>query len=492
MPGHHARRGDASRRDGRGWHAATLLAAALALLPACAKPIRQPNLGGLYTRSAQAEQDTRAPVVVLPGILGSRLVHEPTGQVVWGAFTNGAADPNNPADARLIAHPMAEGVPLADLRDDVRPDGALDRVKVNVLGIPVELNAYLDIMATLGVGGYRDQQLALAGAVDYGEAHYTCSQFAYDWRRDIAESARALHEAVTLSAEYAAFVRGQTDPVRVELVAHSMGGLVARYYLMYGTAELPEEGPLPPPTWAGAKYVRRLIMIGTPNAGSALSVRELVKGKQIGPFLPTYSAALLGTMPAIYELMPRTRHAAVIDEQGAAVDLFDPANWERYGWGLADPDAAGELRALLPDAPDDAARRRIAMDHLAKCLRRAERLHEALDVPADPPEGVTIHLIAGDAEATASRFQVSDSGRLTQIGTSPGDRVVTRDSALLDERAGLPDGAPWPPRLQTPMRLDSVMFLFQDHLGLTKDPGFADNVLYLLLEEPRAEAPIMR
>jgi hypothetical protein len=30
-----------------------------------------------------------------------------------------------------------------------------------------------------------------------------------------------------------------------------------------------------------------------------------------------------------------------------------------------------------------------------------------------------------------------------------------------------------------------VTFLFTDHLGLTRDPAFADNVLYLLLEDPR-------
>jgi len=30
-----------------------------------------------------------------------------------------------------------------------------------------------------------------------------------------------------------------------------------------------------------------------------------------------------------------------------------------------------------------------------------------------------------------------------------------------------------------------VLFLFRDHLGLTQDPAFIDNLLYLLLEEPR-------
>ena len=31
------------------------------------------------------------------------------------------------------------------------------------------------------------------------------------------------------------------------------------------------------------------------------------------------------------------------------------------------------------------------------------------------------------------------------------------------------------------------MFLFSDHLGMTKDAGFVDNILYLLLEDPRPE-----
>jgi len=60
------------------------------------------------------------------------------------------------------------------------------------LGIPLELNAYYYILCTLGVGGYRDQQLAVSHAVEYGDLHFTCFQFAYDWRRDLVESALAL------------------------------------------------------------------------------------------------------------------------------------------------------------------------------------------------------------------------------------------------------------------------------------------------------------
>jgi len=33
------------------------------------------------------------------------------------------------------------------------------------------------------------------------------------------------------------------------------------------------------------------------------------------------------------------------------------------------------------------------------------------------------------------------------------------------------------------------MFFFKDHLGITKDPVFTDNILYLLLEQPDSSAP---
>ncbi len=60
------------------------------------------------------------------------------------------------------------------------------------------------------------------------------------------------------------------------------------------------------------------------------------------------------------------------------------------------------------------------------------------------------------------------------------DGSVLRSSALMDERVG----GRWTARLQTPVTWTSVRFLFNDHLGMTKDPAFTDNVLYLLLEAP--------
>jgi hypothetical protein len=41
------------------------------------------------------------------------------------------------------------------------------------------------------------------------------------------------------------------------------------------------------------------------------------------------------------------------------------------------------------------------------------------------------------------------------------------------------------PRVVFPIAWRNVTFLFTDHLALTSNPTFTDNVLYALLEEPR-------
>src|SRR5262249_56405592 len=108
---------------------------------------------------------------------------------------------------------------------------------------------------------------------------------------------------------------------------------------------------------------------------------------------------------AVCELLPRARHGAVMEGPDATardLDVFDPAVWERFGWGLAAADDP-VLPWLLPGVPDPAVRRQIARDHLRKALARAKQFQAALDRPASPPAGLDLHLFVRGAVATAAR-----------------------------------------------------------------------------------------
>lgn len=466
------------------------------MLSACGGGNKPIQLDVIYNRAAETDRPDRNPVIVIPGILGSRLKDTETDTTVWGAFVSGAADPQNAEGARLISLPIEEGRPLTELTDSVEPDGVMDSIRVEILGIPIELQAYAAIMSTLGAGGYRDESFGLAGSVNYGDDHYTCFQYAFDWRRSNAENASVLFQFIKeqhakVQAEYEKRFGIKDAKVKFDIVAHSMGGLVTRYMLRYGDQPLPADGSLPELTWAGAKYVSRVVLVGTPNAGSADALVDLVEGRDIGlPFLPYYQPALMGTFPAVYELLPRARHGHIIfdaDQSRPIEDLYDPALWQRLGWGLADPDEDEVLQKLLPTVASAQERRRVALDLQARILRNAKSFAAALDRPAYLPPGLEMVLVAGDAQPTRRVVSVdSETGELTELERGIGDGTVLRTSVLLDER----EGAEWQPRVRSPIDYTFAMFLPDDHLGLTKSDTFRDNVLYWLLEAPTADQPL--
>jgi hypothetical protein len=271
-----------------------------------------------------------------------------------------------------------------------------------------------------------------------------------------------------------------------------MGGLLARYFLMHGFAAPETDAPdaeLPPVTWAGAPYFNRVIFIATPNAGSIIALDNLINGKELGPFQPEFPAALLGTHPSTYQLMPRPRHRRVRLGDSGLADIYDPALWEQNGWGLAAPAAAQQLAWLMPDEPDPETRRRRALAHQARLLARARVFHRMMDRWAPPPEGIDMFMVVGGGFETPSAALVDPAtGTFTIDGVEEGDGVVLRASALLDEA----QSGEIPRADRFPLRFDTTLFLPDEHVELTKNPVFGDNLLYWLLDAPRVGTPLAR
>lgn len=436
--------------------------------------------GGMALRLAEYEGPERHPVIVIHGILGSKLVNRDTGRMVWGEFSHRSFDKEF---IRSISHSMRLGVPLKHIHDNIEPAGLLESAEINFLGMNFERPGYGHLIEILKAAGY-----ALEGEpLPEGKHYHTLFIFTYDWRRDPVENAARLAEFIRAKSNqmaniYRARYGYRRDRVKFDIIAHSMGGLIARYYLMYGGADLPMDGAPPRLTWAGADYISKLVIVGTPNAGYLDTVIEMTEGLSVSSTAPRIPSVVIATLPSYYAMLPAGPSGGeILDSTGMDVDIFDYDLWLRNGWGLASPDADKTLKDLLPDVSGADERRLIALDHLRKCLDRGRNFAVAMGRGMPEAPGVRLALFAGDAVPTRALARIGDSGELEVTGYDIGDGKVLVSSARYDRF----DGSGWQLHYDSPIRWDSTIYLSAAHMGITASRTFGANLIgFLLLTSP--------
>ena len=289
------------------------------------------ELRTLALRAARARKVRGKRAYLLPGIMGSRLGVPARGrepeQVIW-------IDPLNIESGRLARLALPA-------RRALRPLG-------------VQLFKYLKLKLALEVAGFE---------VAFHD---------FDWRLSIDVLGRQL--LARLKRERA---------TSAALIAHSMGGLVAR-------AAMKEDR---------RRRISRLLMLATPNYGSYSPVLALR-----GAYPPvrriaqldhlhdaeTHAQHVFATFPGLYQLLPAV-------ERLEAVDLYDADNWPR--------DVRAPRQALLQ-----------------KALGMRKHL-------ADADERCT--LIAGIDQPTITGLSERDGTFVYHI-TNAGDGTVPTDLALID------------------------------------------------------------
>ena len=468
------------------------LVPALLLLNACASTesgsYQDPKPHGktVYTevmkKAFQYEGPARNPVIVIHGLLGSQLVDSRDGSNIWGQFSLTEMLAGNKFPR--LAHPMKEKQPLSKLVSEVRPSGLLSKSHIRVLGFSFDYEGYEILVDALSKGGYVPDTAPLPE----GKHFYSQFVFYYDWRRDISENAVRLKEFLLekkayLEGRYKELYGENDYNVHFDLVAHSMGGLLARYFMRYGGTPLPErELELPRLTWEGAKYVDRLVIIATPNAGYPDTLVELTEGLRLAPAAPVYPKAVIGTFPSYSQMRPNEETGSVVEAgTGKPVNCFSLETWVKYRWGLADPDGDEWFRLLLPEVKTPAERQKIVREHLDKCLSRARQFKRAMQISAVTPENVSVYLFAGDSILTNSVLAVNPkTGAVTVSKRDAGDGKIPVMSARLDLRTA----ADVLPFLKSPVSWTGIYHLPGGHMGIMNSGVFESNLLFLLLSEP--------
>lgn len=317
----------------------------------------------------------RPPVVVIPGLMGSKLCDN-KGQVIWG-------DRNSFQLTRINVIRLPANVEQRDRT--IANCGLIDRVSV----VPWlwESDVYDGLIKSIKANGYRDEEIFI---------------FDYDWRLSNFETAAALK----------AFIEVRSPNEKVNIVAHSMGGIVARIYIQ----EL-----------GGGNRVNNVLFLGTPHRGSARVFERLKEGLDHGPskgargFVDLQRTIL--SFPSTFQLLPFYEECCGFSSDANPVsanyfDVLDVDNWRRFSWlpsELRDPAGLEALRARLADA---------------------KRLKALVHKPifSDPIDNARLHFIGNGFVETWSRvFFDPQSGAITGSSKFPGDGTVLLFSATNGE-----------------------------------------------------------
>ena len=232
-------------------------------------------------RAAAADAPAQSTVIVIPGIMGSLLRDASSNSLAWvNELTVARTYPCSqfllPLTLAPDGHSPVQGVTYtcSDTGQTTTVNGT--PVKVDGLlaggGSPLELipDKYGRLISTL-------------------RADYNVVPFAYDWRLDyeaIADQLRQQIENLTKNGG------------KLDIVAHSQGGLIARLYLS---------------KFANDPRVGTVIFLGTPQLGAPKSFAILSGWESFESY---YGAAVFGlnfdtgafvtrTFPATYELLPQ-------------------------------------------------------------------------------------------------------------------------------------------------------------------------------------------
>lgn len=436
---------------------ALLLAAAL--LAACSDAPR-PDLKRLYQFGMRDAEPT--PVILIPGAFGSRLRDRASGEERWpGPWW------------RILFSSYADLALEIDPERNAPKPSALEAFDIAERAFGQDF--YRPIVETLTRhGGY----VRAAPGTPAAKGERRLYVFAYDWRQDNVASAAALHRLIEQVRQ------DHGDPaLRVDLVAHSMGGLIARYYLRYGPRDVLDGEPHQV-TMAGSAQVRKLILLGTPNLGSVSSLHAFLNGEKVG--LNRIAPRTLATMPSGYQLFPHPLASWLIDLDGRARpdELFDAAHWQRHRWSVYDD-------GRLPDSAAEAALRR----YFVHQLERARRFAWMLSV-AEPVSPIRYVLFGGDCHLTPARLLMETEGGRDRVRLAPAEIRAPRPGLAYDELMLEPgDGRVTKPSLlaretldpTAPQHEDSFLpvaypfFLCEHHNALTSNINFQDNLLNVLL-----------
>lgn len=229
---------------------------------------------GMRPAGAQPRRPLRDVVILLPGIMGSVLQKD--GRDVWALSGSAIARGILSLGGSISSLTVGNDSPTAESLGD------------GISAIRLLPDTHL-IPGFWKIDGYTAVSNFITSRFD-AQPGGNFFEFPYDWRRDNRVAARKLERQSRQWLQAWRKSSGHAN-ARLVLVAHSMGGLVSRYFLE---------------VLGGWRDTRMLVTFGTPYRGSLNALDFLANGmrKTLGGFTLVDISTLLRSFTSVYQLLP--------------------------------------------------------------------------------------------------------------------------------------------------------------------------------------------
>jgi len=206
----------------------------------------------------------KAPVIIVPGMLGTELSNG--ADFIWPDLDQMLFDIN---DEFLIENLAldSDGASLQNIETG-------DVAEIFLNNIPIfEVNIFQDLKIVLEQNFY----------IENTDLFF----FPYDWRLDLEDTKELLKQKIDQ-------VKLATGFDKVNIIAHSMGGLLVKDYV----------------SQYGENDIDKLIFVGTPHLGAPKAGKVLLEGDNFGiPWLEKSTLRSLSlNSPSAYELLPTEKY----------------------------------------------------------------------------------------------------------------------------------------------------------------------------------------
>lgn len=321
------------------------------------------------TNNAPPPPPPRLPVVFIPGIGGSEF--KTSQKIFWSADDgHGGTYSHAYDDGEKIWVNQSKAAELGN--DDyfdvlrLKPDGQTPEASLSLTGD----------LTTFGYGDI-DSFFTGMGYVK-GTNFFT---FPYDWRKDIRSTKDSLDTLIDLAKQ-------KSGQQQVNIVVHSMGGLIARYYISDSSK---------------ANKVNKLIELGVPHLGAVDSLKSLMygvalKSRVFGILnLGIPSSEIKDTsqnMTSIFQILPSNQYFEIYNNSGPEYPY--PFKDDR---DIDNNHATGSLNS-------DQTKNLLAnLSYNMNAFDLAEQLHKFLDPVLNQTNRTKIYEIIGTAEPTLGQIQ---------------------------------------------------------------------------------------